>query len=136
VIVSIIGGASLLIAVILATQWRRASRAQKEAARAQEEAERIQAAKMESLRQLVAGVAHQINNPIGAISSNNDVSSRAIGKIKERITECDPREIKEDRQLARAFATLEKMNQVNQVASGGIAKTVASLRGFVRLMDC
>ena len=88
---------------------------------------------MVSLRQLIAGVAHQMNNPVGTISSSNDVSSRAIDKIKERIAECDPREIKEDGQLVRAFAALERMNEVNQVASAGIAEIVANLRSFVRL---
>jgi two-component system NtrC family sensor kinase len=101
--------------------------------RARKEAERIQAAKMVSLRQLIAGVAHQMNNPVGTISSSNDVSSRAIDKIKERIAECDPQEIKEDGQLVRAFAALERMNEVNQVASAGIAEIVANLRSFVRL---
>ena len=101
--------------------------------RARKEAERIQAAKMESLGHLVAGVAHQINNPVAIISSNNDLSSRVIGKIKERMAECDPQEIKEDRQLTSAFARLEKMNEGNQIASGGIAEIVANLRSFVRL---
>ena len=98
-----------------------------------EEAERIQAAKMESLRQLVAGVAHEMNNPIGVISSNNDVSSRAIDKIKELLTEEYLQEIKENRQLSRTLAALEKMNQTNQIASERVAKIVANLRSFVRL---
>ncbi|MFC1714045.1 two-component regulator propeller domain-containing protein [Candidatus Poribacteria bacterium] len=126
VVLSITGGGSLLGVAILATQRRRASRAYRMA-------EQVQTAKMLSLRQLVAGVAHQMNNPIGAIASNNDVSSRAIEKIKERIAERGSQEIKEDGQLAGAFAVLDKMNEVNQDASGGIARTVADLRSFVRL---
>jgi PAS domain S-box-containing protein len=98
-----------------------------------EEAERIQAAKMESLRQLVAGVAHEMNNPIGAISSSSNVSGRAIGKIKEIITEEYSQEIKEHTQLAGALDALEKMDQVHQIASAGITKIVANLQRFVRL---
>jgi len=125
-VLSITGGASLFGIIILAMQrWR--------SSRAKEEAERIQAAKMESLRQLVAGVAHQINSPIGVVSSNNDVSSRAIGKIKEMITGGYSREIQVDTQLSEMIAVLEKINQVNHIASAGIAKTVANLRRFVRL---
>ena len=98
------------------------------------EAERLQAARMESLRQLVAGIAHQMNNPIGAISSNLDISSRAIEKIKAILTkrEC-AWEIRERKQLVKALAILEQMNQVNQIASSGIAKIVANLRRFIRL---
>jgi PAS domain S-box-containing protein len=118
-----------------------------------EETERIQTAKMESLRELVAGVTHRMNNPIGVISSNNDVSSRAIGKIEEMITDLGSpsprrgkegspspgsseehlREIKQDGQLVRVLAVLEKMNQVSQTASEEIAKIVANLQRFVRL---
>ena len=94
-----------------------------------EEAERVQAAKMEALRQLVAGVAHQMNSPIGVISSNNDVSSRAIGRIKGMINET----VSEHRQLMKTLEILEKTNMVSQTASGEIAEIVANLRRFVRL---
>jgi len=96
------------------------------------EAERIQAAKMKSLHQLVSGVAHEMNNPIGVISSNNDVSSRAVGKIKEILTEY-PQEIRENKPLIRMITVLENTNQTNTVASERIAKIVATLRSFVRL---
>jgi len=98
-----------------------------------EEAERIQAAKMESLRQLVAGVAHQMNNPIGVIASNNDVSNRAIGKIKDIIIEEYSQEFNENGQLLRTLAAMEKINQTSKIASERIAKIVATLRRFVRL---
>ena len=98
-----------------------------------EETERIQAAKMGSLRELIAGVTHRINNPIGAIASNSDVSSRAIGKIKEIMTEDHSQEMEAEGKLAKMFAMLEKMNQVNQIASEEIAKIVANLRRFITL---
>jgi len=105
----------------------------REVIRLDEEAQQIQAARMESLRQLVAGVAHEINNPVGTVLSNNDVSSRAIDRIKERMTGKYSQEIKEDKQLASAFDVLERMNQTSRAASNRIAKMVTNLQGFVRL---
>ena len=60
------------------------------------------------------------------------------GIIKEIIIEEYSQEVKEDgrvltRPLLRTFAVLEKMNQMNQIASEGIAKIVANLRRFVSL---
>ena len=98
-----------------------------------EEAERIQAAKMEALRQLVAGVAHQMNSPIGAISSNNDISSRAVSIIRQIMTEEYPQELEEHKQLMRSLAALEKTSEVSQAAADSIAKIVTNLRHFVRL---
>ena len=98
-----------------------------------EEAERIQAAKMEALRQLVAGVAHKMNSPIGAIGSNNNISSRAIDIIRQIMTEEYPQELEEHKQLVNALVALEKTNEVSQAAADSIAKIVTNLRHFVRL---
>ena len=97
------------------------------------EEERIQAAKMRSLRQLVAGLAHEMNNPMGAISSNNDISNRAVSKIRTIIADECPRGVKENQRLADALDVLEEMNRVNRNATGGIVKTVTRLQRFVRL---
>jgi len=105
----------------------------REKLRQQEEAERIQEAKMESLRQLVAGVAHEMNNPIGVILGNNDVSSRAIDKIKEILTGEYPQEISENKQLIRTLTVLDNTTKTSKTASERIAKIVATLRRFVRL---
>ena len=99
----------------------------------QHEVQCIQAAKMESLRELVAGIAHKVSNPIGTILCNNDVCRRAIGMIRKIVAEKHLRDMKEDRQLARALDALEKITQGSQDASGEIARIVTNLRQFVRL---
>ncbi len=125
-LLSIAGGALLLAIAALAVNRRRSSRDYRAT-------ERIQAAKMASLRQLVAGVAHRMNNPAGVISSNTDISRRAISRMKEAIADEYSQETKENTQLLEVFAVVEKMNQVSQVASAEIAKIAANLRRFVRL---
>ena len=136
-LIVVFGGVCLLGgAGYSATQLRKQRRIAvqfQEKLRKQEEAERIQAAKMESLRQLVAGIAHEINNPIGAISSNTDVLRRALSRIKGMLTEEFPQETGEETRVMRVFDVLENTNQTTRIASEKIAKIVANLRSFVRL---
>ncbi len=99
----------------------------------QKEVERIQAAKMESLRRLVAGVAHEINTPIGAISSSSDVSDRAIIKLKDILDKGHFDEEQAKHLAIKALAALENSNKNNLIASERIAKIVANLKKFARL---
>lgn len=127
----LLGGAGYL--VIHSREQRRIAAQFREKLLKQQEAERIQAAKMESLRQLVAGVAHELNTPIGAISSNNDVSERAVSRIKEMLIKEYAEGIQKNTRLMGALEVLETTSQTSKKASERIAKIIANLRSFVRL---
>ena len=101
--------------------------------RMQEEAEWMQMVKMRSLRQLVAGLMHTMNNPIGVIFSSNDVSDRTVGKISSILTQEYPQILSGSKQLAKLLAVLQSASQTTKTASEQMANLVSRLRKFVRL---
>jgi ligand-binding sensor domain-containing protein/signal transduction histidine kinase len=127
----LIGGGSYLTTQLI--RQRRITAEFKEMLLKQEEAETIQSAKMLSLRKLIAGVAHEVNNPIGAIISGNDVSRKALSKIEAMLSDVQHNNLKEDRRLTTALQALENITRSNQIASEKIARIVNNLKCFVRL---
>ena len=94
----------------------------------------VQSEKMASLGQLTAGIAHEINNPIGAIKSNIAVNESCLKKIQDwfRIERAQ-KEVKEIDKLDKLIGVLEKNNVTNKMASDRIIVIVNSLKNFSRL---
>ena len=91
--------------------------------------------KMASLGNLVAGVAHEMNNPVGAIHSSADTANRGLYQIKNLLQDSQTLDAPnyDGRRLQRSLELLEGNNQVIVEASGRIAKIVQSLKTFARL---
>jgi signal transduction histidine kinase len=90
--------------------------------------------KMASLGNLVAGVAHEVNTPIGAIHSSADVTRRCIEKIQSLLKSYQTlKEVNIDTQLHKSFQILKDNNKVTATASKRVAKIVKSLKTFARL---
>lgn len=83
--------------------------------------------KMASIGQLSAGVAHEINTPVGAIKSNIDISMRLVDDLKKELERSDIPGVKD------MAAKLEGVINVSAQSCTRIEQVVRSLRNFARL---
>jgi PAS domain S-box-containing protein len=99
----------------------------------QTQAHLVQSEKMASLGGLVAGIAHEINTPVGAMTSMHDTLMRAIAKLKEHLKETSPGAFENDERLKSLFAMIDESNQVIRSGASRVAEIVRRLRSFARL---
>ncbi len=95
------------------------------------QAELVSSARLASLGDLIRGVAHEINTPLGALSSNYDVTRRALERLQIILEDevVDEDELVEVRKIV---AAVDGVQETNAMAVERMVKLVRSLRTFGR----
>ncbi|MBE9042003.1 response regulator [Oscillatoriales cyanobacterium LEGE 11467] len=108
----------------------------------QTQSQLVQAEKISSLGQLVAGIAHEVNNPVGFISGNLDYASEYLDNLLNLVNLYQdkipnpPQEIEdeiEDIDLEFLLEDLPKLIQSMKVGTERIQEIMLSLRTFTRI---
>ena len=93
----------------------------------------IQSEKMASLGMLVAGIAHEINTPVGAINSMHNTLMRATEKLRKDLSKIYLQVDQSPKKLESMFHIIDDAHIVISSASERVTNIVRRLRSFARL---
>lgn len=95
---------------------------------ADERQELINQAHLDTLGTLVAGVAHELNTPLGAIQSNHDVIDRALNRLQDILEDevVTPDELTDVRKIVRAMDGVLRTNGIAVDRMGQIVRSLAT----------
>lgn len=89
--------------------------------------------KMASLGNLVAGVAHELNTPVGVVTSSTDVVERCLVKLENSMRNHNHREKNHQQEVDQLYYILKENLRVTRTAGDRIQTIVKSLKNFAKL---
>lgn len=99
----------------------------------EKQAQLVQSSKMASLGSLVAGVAHEINTPVGAISSMHNTLMRVVDKLKIELEEISQETTAQHTRIKASLNELDTANKVIESGTERVIDIIRRLRSFARL---
>jgi signal transduction histidine kinase len=95
------------------------------------QAKLIQSARMATLGKLAAGIAHEINTPVGVVTASADVAGRAVAKLVAELARSP--ELGSDSRIRAALAALESHRTTVDQAARRLSEIVSNLRRLTNL---
>ena len=89
--------------------------------------------KMASLGQLVAGLTHEFNTPIGAIRSMTDTKAKAVVKLQTALEDISPGAAGKDHELGKVISVIADADQLIDEGTERLNEIITNLRNFTRL---
>ena len=96
----------------------------------QTQSQLVQSEKMAALGMLVAGIAHEINTPVGAIHSMNDTLKGAVRKLQQSL---DGETSGDKAGVSRALSAIGDASRVIDTGTLRVANIVRRLKSFARM---
>ena len=95
------------------------------------QAQVVQSEKMSALGKLTAGIAHEINTPVGVVTSSADNFERCVNKIVDAVENSRTlEEVRSNKTFQKSLQIIRENSRVIAVASNRIGQVVGNLKNF------
>ncbi len=91
----------------------------------------IEAHQLAVVGELLAGIIHEINTPIGSILTNNEVSARSLELLRRLIEEAQAKGAAPPARATKLLSTLISLAAVDKIACERIISVIRGLKTFV-----